>query len=63
MEIDVALMSSQDADEAGAQAFGLMYLGPGLYSIGFGFIACGNCAGGIGFDRDNRYRFAAQLGS
>jgi hypothetical protein len=28
----------------------------------FGFLARGNCAGGIGPDRNNRYRLAAQSG-
>ena len=40
-----------------------MYHGAGFYPEGFGFIARSNCTGGICFDRDNRYRLAAQLGS
>jgi hypothetical protein len=37
-----------------------MYHGAGFYPEGFGFIARGDGAGGIDFDRDNRYRLAAQ---
>ena len=54
MKLDIALMLRQHADQAGAQAFGLIYHGARFYPEGFGFIARGDGARGIGFDRDNR---------
>ena len=59
MKFDIALMSSQHADQAGTKAFGLVNGCTGFYPEGFGFIARGNCAGGIGLDRNNRHRLAA----
>ena len=63
MIVVIAAMSSQRADQVGAEAPGFVYGCTGFYAEGFGLIASGNCASGIGFDRNNRNRFAAQLGT
>ncbi len=51
-----------DEDDAGAEFFGFADLGAGFDAEGFGLVAGGDAAGGVGHGGDDGERFAAVLG-
>ena len=59
--LDVKLVPSLDEGDSGAEAFGLADDGSGFHAEGFGLIAGGDGAGGIGHDGDDGDGAIAEL--